>query len=439
MSRQPRASVLVAAAVLVALAALTLTPGGAGGAVNPFGRQFLVQARAFPAELDPGQNRTGFPFRPLSQEAAVASSPLGGNGRSSVLDLGITENQFPPPEEAYARCDSVSPNVPDQQERAYGTVLLAAECTDEPEPAVRTLGSAATLDALVPDDVLATFGVTSGVISSQVDASTAGGLAVAESRSSISELAIGPLAIDEVRYVARVESDGSPGSATATADIDVVGADVNGIPVIVSTGGVRVDESEVPAEAVPEATAAIQQFFSWGGYADIRVVYPEMVTSDDGSHASARGGGLAIFMTSSGDPADRYFFTLNLLGGRVALDLGAALDDDPPLVNLPYSPSPVVGAPFSARPTPARPVPAPAAPVPEPAVAPPVSAAPEIHLAAQEARRSVAGPSSWWLAPLVAGILGLGVAGASTLAPLQPARRRVERWWDSTAERYLRG
>jgi hypothetical protein len=439
MTRTRRASALVVVAMLAATAAFALAPRGAGGAVNPFGRQFLVQARAFPAEFDPGQNRTGFPFRPLSQEAAVASSPLGGNGRSSILDLGITENQFPPPEEAYARCDTVSPNVPDEQGRAYGTVLLEAECTGEPEPAVHTSGSAATLDALVPDDVLATFGVTSGVVASHVEASTAGGIAVAESRSSISELAVGPLAIDEVRYVARVESDGSPGSATATADIDVVGASVNGIPVIVSTDGVRVDESSVPAAAVPEATAAIQEFFSWGGYADIRVVYPEMVTSEDGSQASARGGGLAIFMTSSSDPADRYFLTLNLLGGRVALDLGATLDDDPPLVSLPYSPSPVVGAPFRARPAPSRPAPPAAAPATEPSAASPVSEPPEIHLAAQEARRSVPGPSSWWLAPLVAGVLGLGVAGASTTAPLQPARRRVERWWDSTAERYLRG
>lgn len=437
MSRRFRSSALVALAALAA-SAVMLLPSDAGGAVNPFDRQFVVQARAFPAELDPGQNRTGFPFRPLSQEASVASSPLGGNGRSSILDMGITENQVPPPEGSFARCDTVSPNVPDHQARSYGALLLEADCRDDPEPAVQTSGSAAALGAVVPDDALASFGVESGAITSRVTATSAGAVAVAETESSIVELRIGPLAITELRYEARVESTGAPGSARAFADIDVIGADVNGIPVVVGTDGVRVDESEVPVAAVPEATASIQELFAWGGYADIRVVLPETATAEDGSHASARGGGLAIFMTSSSDPADRYFMNLNLLGGRVALHLGAPLVDRGP-VTLPYTPSPLVGAPFDARPASPRPTPVAAAPVAGPVEASPVSERPEIHLAAHEGQRRVAGPASWWLVTLLAGVAGLAVAGALTTAPLQPVRQRLESWWERAAERYLRG
>lgn len=410
-----------------------------------FARGFSARAKAFPVEPDPGQNQQSFAVRPVSADATATNPPAGSFGRAAVVDAGIIEGQFPPPEESFAACDSVSPNVPTDARRRVGPIELAATCRDAPLAAVRA--DSIGLEALLGEEALASLGLDGGSISSRVVVDGSGDMVWAESISSLVDLRMGALHLEEVRFRTRVEADGEPGAASADWSFDVVAADVDGVPVTIGSEGVRVDDAAVPAPLLAEAAAAVQEAFGQSPYSDVRVLEPEVSVADDGSSASVDGGGLHVFLTSSDNPAEREFLGLTLLGGRVEVAVGEALEagtgDLVPFVGG----APRVGGAVAVRP-PAPPVPAPPA-APAPTTSPggeaPVQetssepAPPEIELATTEATRALAAPSSSWAVALVVGALLLALAVASRSGPLLPARRTVMAWADGAAERFFRG
>lgn len=435
------------AAALLAVAAVAAAVALGGPSDAAFERQFRVRVRAFPVEPDPGQNERSFGVRPVAVEGGLASAPLGANGRAAILDLGFIENQTVEgrpivPEEGFARCDSVSPNVPDDEERTVGLTRLVARCPAGPQLDVRAEGISP--GAVLPAAVLGPLGISGGTVSSRVSADASGASAKAESVSDVSDLTIGPLRVEHARFSARVEANGEAGGARAEWSVDAMAASVNGVPVVIGTDGVKVDDQVVPAPLLADATNSVQEAFAQsGGYIDVRVLAPEKRASDDGASAEVKGGGLRVFLASSPEPTDREFLGLTLLGGHVAADVGGPRTA--PFDLAPFTGGAArVGGAFSARPTApgvaARPTPLGLVTArPEVAAAPAEVPAPEVSLATATAQRSLAQRSSWWAVAAVLGALLVGLVAASSAGPLLPARRRAERWWDATAERFLRG
>lgn len=434
---------LSAAAVVVASLALA----GPSDAAIP--REFSARARAFPVEPDPGQNQTSFAVRPVAAAIGLASSPMGVNGRAAIIDLGIAEAQVGsenfqdlgrefPPEESFVRCDSVSPNVPDEGERVTGTVRMSARCDDSPAGEVATEGMA--LASVVPAATLDALGITGGVVHSTVRGDASGSEVIVEVEASVVDLTVGALHVDEVRYRAVAASAGVPGSARAEADVDVVAATVNGVPVIVGPDGVGVGETSVAAPFLAGAARSVSEAFSGSEFMDLRVVSPETAAAEDGSRASVDGGGLHLFLTRSGDPADREFLGLTILGGEIEVEVGGERVTGGRFDLAPFTAGATgAGLPLSARPAVTL------APSASPAVAAPPSAAsgesppPRVDLASATARRTLEEPSSWWLLPLVLGALLGALAAASSQGPMLPVRRRLGTWWNVVAESFLRG
>ncbi|MBI2169688.1 MAG: hypothetical protein HYU28_09365 [Actinobacteria bacterium] len=432
----------------LALAAVALSLVVAGPSHAAFEREFRARARAFPVEPDPGQNQTSFSFRAVAVEGGLASAPMGANGRAAVIDLGFIENQSVngnpiAPEESYARCDSVSPNVPDDQERTVGPVALSATCAASPSLDVRADGVSPA--AFVPASALEALGVSEGTISSHITADASGSAVIAEAVSELAGLDVGPLHIESLRFRARAATTGEAGGASVEWSVDGVDADVNGVPVTIGTGGVDVDDQQVPLPLVPQATAAVQEAFAQsGGFIDVRILEPQRSAADDGSSAEVKGGGFHIFLARSADPTDREYLGLTLLGGHVRVDAGEPRSGGFSLQPFTSGAARVGGvqvidsaadgfeAPLAPRRTRSSPAQDVAAPAPEPAPA-------RVSFATSTASRSLPQPSSWWLAALVAGLAVLALAAASTRPGLLPARRRAEGWWDATSERFFRG
>lgn len=398
-------------------------------------RAFVARARAFPVEPDPGQNDTSFSMRPVSAELGIANPPVAAFGRASVFDAGFAENQFGnedfPPEGSFARCDTVSPNVPDADEQQSGPFSLAAECTEAPAGTVQARG----VD-------LTQFGLGGGSATSRTRADGSGDAVWAEATSVATGVTIGPLIIDELRFDARAEAGGVPGSAVADSSIGVVGAEVAGVPVVIGSDGVTVDESVVPTPFLGEAAAAVRDAFSQGGYLDLRLVHPDEHAAHDGTSARVEGGVFEVFMQSNDDPADREFFGLTLLGGRVEVEIGDTVDDGAVGELVPFTTGGSrVGGAMATRPSlvPVTPSGSTAAPSEATSGEPAAAPAPRVDLATASVTRALAGPSSAWMVALVVGLALLALAAASATGPLAPARRRVEAWWESLAEGFLRG
>lgn len=398
-------------------------------------RAFVARARAFPVEPDPGQNETSFSMRPVSAELGIANPPVSAFGRATVFDAGFAENQVNnedfPPEESFARCDTVSPNVPDSDEQQSGPFALVAECSESP---------AATVEARGVD--LTQFGLDGGSAVSTTRADGSGDTVWAETTSVATGVTIGPLTIDELRFRARAEAGGVPGSAVADSSISVIGAEVAGVPVTIGPDGVVVDAAAVPTPFLAEATAAVRDAFSQGGYMDLRLVHPDEHAAGDGTVARVDGGVFQVFMQSNDDPAEREFLGLTLLGGRVEVEIGDAVDDGAVGELVPFTTGGSrVGGAAATRPS-RTPVTSSASngtpsdtTTAEPAPAP----APRVDLATASVTRAIAGPSSAWMVALVVGLAVLALAAASDTGPLAPARRRVEAWYETLAEGFLRG
>lgn len=426
----------LAASVLAVTACVALVDGA--GALT--GREFRARARAYPVEPDPGQNERTFSVRPVSVDAGISSAPRGANGRAASFDAGFAENQPVNgrplvPEESYARCDTVSPNVPDEQERLVGSMMLAAHCTEGPAVDIAADGGAPA--AFLPPEALAPLGVEGGVLASRARAEATGSSVIAEAVTGVSDLTVGPLHIENLRFRARVEVNGRAGGARADWSVEAMAADVGGVPVIIGTDGVTVDKQKVPAPLLDEATRGVQEGFAQSGFVDVRLVQPEQAADADGSSAGVRGGALSIFMTSSDNPADRSFLGLTLLGSSVSAHAGPAIAAPPALEPFATGGA-LVGMPLDARP--ASPTVMGRTTAPAPARAAPAPEAPTlVRVAGGSARRTLPTASSWWLAPLVSGLALAFLAVGSSRGPLLPARRRIEAWWHAVAEGYLRG
>lgn len=437
-------SPLLALAAAVGAVGAVVALAGPGEAAFP--RAFKVEARAFPVEPDPGRNETSFAIRPVSVQAVLANPPASAYARAAMADLSATENQFPPPPESYAECDSVSTNVGRDNERRVGPVHLEAHCRDTPSGAALARGVALKQLGLSAGP-FAALGLHGGLVSSRTEAAGGGNAVGGTVEAVVTDLRIGALVIKEARYFARASATGQPGGAEASGRIEVVAAEVGGIPVVVGHDGVRVAASEVPATVVPQATEAVRRALSQGGQAQVRVVDPETVVARDGTRAEVRGGGLEVFLASGPDPRDREFVGLTLLGGDLSVLVGEPVSVPRPKL-APASPSPVLGvarvpslppppavlpaAGAEASPTPAPvPVARPAPEAPEPG--------PELRLLVTRDRRSLPSRSSAWLVTLAVGAAGLALTAASSRPALRPLRLGVARWWDDTAERFLRG
>ncbi|HLF99404.1 MAG TPA: hypothetical protein VI916_02960 [Acidimicrobiia bacterium] len=434
-----------ALAALVAVAAVVACLAVSGTSGATFGRDFRARARAYPVEPDPGSNQTSFSFRPVAVEGGIASAPIGANARAAVVDLGFIENltvegEQIAPEDSFARCDTVSPNVPDEEERNVGSASLSARCTEGPAFEARSAGVAPS--AVLPPAALEPFGISGGQISSRVSASASGSTVFSDTVNAVTDLTIGPLHIEEIRFHARVEAAGEPRTASAVWSVDVMAADVQGVPVVIGTDGVQVDSQKVPEPLAKQTTAAIQEGFARsGGFMDVRIVAPASSAADDGSAAEVKGGGLHIFMTSGTEVNDREYLGLTFLGGHTSVNIG-----EPRAAGFVLQPF-TAGAPRVAGAVIDRPTVAPSAvaragtaPAPAAAVAAPGRVEPpRVSLARATARRSLPAPSSWWMVVLVVGIALLALGATSIRGPLAPARARSAAWWNVTAERFLRG
>jgi hypothetical protein len=251
-----------------------------------------------------------------------------------------------------------------------------------------------------------------------------GALAV-DVEAEIQDLALGPLLVGNGRFDAHVRVDGTAGGLEATGQVVLAETSVGGVPVIVDATGVRVDTTEVPAALVGQLTSQVQQQLSQGGYSDIRVVQPKVVTAADGTSAEVSGGGITLFFTNN-DPANLYFVSYRLLGGKAAASVGPTFDvigapgappDAPASAGGPSTPTSGGSSSGAAAPTGESP----GAPVGDPVYA--------------DAHTVVALDGIWpgwpWLI-VAAGLLLL----VGSLAQRHP---KVRAWTSATLDQYVRG
>lgn len=409
---------LVAAAVAVGG---LLSPGSARAATPAFGDMaFSVRAEAFPVEPSPGTQDTELAIRASSTRASVTNPPVGGYAQATAVDLGLAEGYFGS-QGPTVSADTATEGDDDVQTTEGGTHLVAH--VDRSPVAWSTAEGNA-----VGDD---TGGL--GTVASRSSADGSGRRLVATAASEANNLVVGPLVIGSARYRAEAELDGTPDGARAFGVIEVSEATLAGVPVVLDHRGVSVDEERVPAPLVDEATGAVREILSPGGYMDVRVVQPRTEVADDGTFARASGGGIRVHLTSN-DPTNNYFLTTTLLGGATEVFLGAELGVPTP------DPLPVV-APDTHQAGPTPPAPA-AASSSSPGEAPrPDEPDREQLELARSGGEEVLGlesrwPAAWLLLPLA---LAWIVAGALQLSPLTPARRRLSSATNRLADRYLRG
>ncbi|HVM39802.1 MAG TPA: hypothetical protein VM618_03360 [Acidimicrobiia bacterium] len=427
-----RRCLVALAAVVAVVATVAVAPSGGAAA------SFAVRARSFPIEPAPGQNQLSLAVAPLATDIGLA--PGTAFGRSAMLDSGFVENHpdLRPPDDSFVTCDTSLAGDPGHAERTVGAARLAVSCSDDPAGDGRVEGV-----SLVP------FGLDGGVVATRSQAEATGGLLSAVSDSTVTGLAVGPLSVREARFVATVSADGTPGGAAADWDVELAGATVNGVPVVVTHDGVTVDTTEVPQPLVAEATRSIQEGFARSPYADVRVVQPAVEVSDDGRLASIDGGGIEVLFQSSDDPAERRFAGLTLLGGAVSVLWGDRTLDASPAAGKPASGG-VVGsgrggstaptvAGASARPAPSGRLGTTATPPARGATGDAGTVVETLELSAASGTRGLPTGTAWWLVVLVAGLAVMAAAAVSSTPSLLPARRRVEAWWDDASERYLRG
>jgi hypothetical protein len=410
----PSLVAVVALLGLGAVASAQQAPPTSPAAAPFLARSFTIRADAFPVEPAPGTNETSIGVRPAGTRISVSNAPAAAYGRAAATDAGTIELYTgPPPPSTVAECDAAAPNIPRHATAAPGGMQLEATC--DTRPSARVVAS----------------GTGSGVTRSEALGDGGGDALVAEARAVLDDTAVGPIRLGSVTYHAVARTTGRAGGATATGVVAVSDATVAGVPVTIGASGVRVDTSKVPLDLVPAAAEAVREALSQGDYSDVRVVQPRTTVAPDGSRAEVSGGGVSFFGQNP-DPANNYFLRLTLAGGSALVALGSESRTALPAAG--DLPPPGTALPEVARPGAVRA--APRAGSVATATAPPPNQAPARSsdaLALVASRRTVtlSRPwSGWWWA-IVTFVL---VAGAAFVQ-----RRRLARWWDAAADRYVRG
>jgi len=417
-----RRSALSGAAVAAAVVAVASATSGLARSAVPAeaitARSFSLQAEGFPVEPAPGMNATSLGIRPLGTQASMSNAPADAYGRATTLDLGTIELYTgPPPPGNTAECDATRPNLPRTAEARPGGALLTATCTRRPSVAVAARAEGPESDQL-----------RIASQSSRVGGDGGGSALAASADVVITDVEMGPLHIGTARFRGQVSANGRPGGASAAGVVDAADASVSGVPVVVGTGGISVDQTRVPTDLVSSATEAVRAAMAQGGYSDVRVVQPRVTKARDGSSATVQGGGvLASF--SSNDPKNDYFLSLTLVGATLKAFVGGPVENLGPVtggvgtVVAPVSPVPAVAGGGGAG---LGEVPA-ANPTLADVAAPPAALEPLAGRAAYNLPRAWRGG---WVILAVAVVL---VAAAVLV------RRRLAPVWDDFATRFLRG
>lgn len=411
---------MVLVALLLVLVAATSSAGAGAAASGPVhaGRSFTVAGQAYPMESAPGSQQTTLEGRPASTRATVSNPPVDAFARAAAADLGLAEayvGQQGPSTDADTATKGDDDDVVTDEDGTH----LEAHVDPSPKARASATGSSAKGDP-----------ATSGSMSSASMADGSGPQMVATAEAEIHDFRAGALLIGSGRFEGRATINGLPGGAAASGSIKTSDATFGGVPIIIGADGVRVDESRVPDPMLRQATAAIQEAFSPGGYLDVRVVQPKVEVAKDGTSARVYGGGVRVYLTNN-DPAERYFFSYTLLGGSAEAVLGGTLSQPTPdRAEVTSAPKPPPLG-FAA-----------AAPVTPPAAAGPsrpVASEPELVLATGDERVVLPGMWPGWPWALAAIAAAWTIAGALHLRRFAPTRRRVDLFIDGLADRYLRG
>lgn len=407
-------------AMLLALVAAGSASGAGAAASGPVhaDRSFTVASEAYPMESAPGSQQTTIEGRPAATRANVSNPPVDAFARAAAADLGLAE-AYVGQQGPSASADTATEGDPDDVVVDKGGSHMEAHVNPTPKATAIATGSAAKGDP-----------ATSGSMSSISTADGAGSRVVATAAAEIHDFRTGALVIGSGRFDALAAIDGLPGGGSANGSIQTSNATFGGIPIIIGADGVRVDDSQVPDPMLRQATAAIQQAFSPGGYMDVRVVQPKVEIAKDGSSARVYGGGVRVYLTNN-DPADRYFFSYTLLGGSAEAVLGGVLSQPTPdRTELAVVPKPPALA--FASPSPAAP---PAVELPTR----PAAVEPALVFASGGERVTLPGLWAGW--PWVLALVSAGwvLVGVLHLPQFAGTKQRLDLLVDGLGDRYVRG
>ena len=372
-------------------------------------RAFTLTANAFPVSAAPGNNGTVIAVSPAAVQLSLSNPPGASYARAAALDTSALE-QFtgPPPANTVAECSTETSNISKRAQAAPDGMTLSAHCDEIP---------AASATAVASD--LSAGGVKAASVISTVRGGPAASTLQAIADVVVRDGTIGPLTFGLAHYAATISASGLHGGAVARATLTVADATFAGIPVVLSSDGIQVDQTRVPLDLVKQVAEQLHKTLLSSQYHDIRLIQPRAHASPDGTTATVSGGGIEVFLTNA-NPAGTYFVGTTILGGSLSGQVGEPLGLPLPPVISPVSPPLTVQPGVVISPPPIPPGPA---PLVQPAT-PPV-------LAASRARATL--PVRWVGLPWTLGAIGL-------LALLWIARGpQIARRLDAVAERYLRG
>lgn len=411
---------LCGAAITLTTITLTAPSGAALAASDPVhvARSFTVLAEAYPTQSAPGSQETEITVRPASTKAVASNPPVAAFARAIAADLGLAEAYLGSHGPA-ADADTATRGDEDDVVIDEGGSRMEAHVDQSPRAWSIARSNSADSE---PGG--------SGTVASASSATAGGRRILAIAAAEVHDFRAGPFVLGSGRFDGTASIDGTPGGGRASGLIRTSDATYDGIPITIGADGVRVDESRIPDPMLQAATAAIQEAFSPGGFADVRVVQPSVEIAEDGTSARVSGGGIHLFFTNN-DPKERYFVSYTLLGGTATATLGGVLSQPTP-DRLDAVVRPRVGrpAPPSSFSNPApRPAATPAAVTPEPA------------LTLASGSEQITLQSIWrgWILVLALVALGWTGAGALQLPALAPTRRRLDHLVGGLADRYLRG
>lgn len=423
MRRTGRAGALAAClAVLAAVSALLGTGSTLAQDAAPHARDaFDLYSDAYPVEPSVGLNSIGVPPRPTATRAKAANPPSSAYARAAAVDTGIAE-AYVGKQGPDAEVDTTENGGPTDRSYNQDGLVLAAHA--EPSPKAEAAASGSRTGSA---------GLDAGSSSSRSSVDGTGDRLVAFSEATVNDVAIGALRLGSGRFEATASVTGRPGEAKASGLIVTNDATLSGVPVVIDAGGLRVDESRVPAPQLGLAADAVRQALSQGRYSEVRTVQPTVVTAPDGSSASVSGGGVFVKL-GTGDPKNNYFATFTLLGGSATAAIGASLAGG---AAAPAGNGSVSGDLLAKPATPASP--AAVGPAPAPGAGEVGGAGRPLAGVEAAARYRLAEPWGGWRWLLAAAVcLAVGWQ-ALRLGPLVPARRRIEAAAHVAADRYLRG
>jgi len=372
-------------------------------------RAFTLTADAFPVRVAPGNNGTVIAVSPAAVQLSLSNPPGASYARAAALDTSALEQYTgPPPASTVAECSTETSNINKRAQATPDGMTLSAHCDEA--PAAKAVAAASDLSA---------GGMTAAsVVSSVTGGPVASGLQ-AVSDVVIRDGTIGPLSFGVAHYTATIVASGLKGGAHARASLDVVDAVFSGIPVVLSSGAMQVDQTRVPLDLLNQVRDQLHTVLLSSPYQDIRLLQPVTSASPDGSRATVSGGGIFVFVTNA-NPAGTYFAGVTLLGGSLNGVVGSPL-------SLPLPP--VVREPFPAVPRPTLVFPGRSAPETGPGRQLPSLPFPVV--AASQTRAAL--PVRWVGLPYALAALGLVALGWIL------GGTRARRALDAIAERYVRG